>query len=159
MNCLKTNYLKVQNETLTAELLVVNEKIFQKKRARLSVNHPNKAFFKMKENQSTVTILKKTSYLKRKALHEFSLSKVRLKPACNQSSIKNPWLSMISDNMMLNVNNLFKYLAILQNRLDGTTLELKLFTEQRKYLVHIINQSNEVIRTLKLTYKVKKKLL
>jgi hypothetical protein len=32
----KTNYLKVQNETLTAELLVANEKIvFKKKRARL----------------------------------------------------------------------------------------------------------------------------
>jgi ribosomal protein L29 len=31
----KTNYLKVQNETLTAELLVANEKLFPKKRAPL----------------------------------------------------------------------------------------------------------------------------
>jgi hypothetical protein len=30
----KTNYLKVQNETLTAELLVANEKLFSKKKER-----------------------------------------------------------------------------------------------------------------------------
>jgi cell shape-determining protein MreC len=34
----KTNYLKVQNETLTAELLVANEKLFfQKKSASLLI--------------------------------------------------------------------------------------------------------------------------
>jgi hypothetical protein len=38
MNCLKKQILKVQNETLTAELLVANEKLFSKKK-RLSVNH------------------------------------------------------------------------------------------------------------------------
>jgi ribosomal protein L29 len=41
----KTNYLKVQNETLTAEL-VANEKIVSKKRARLSVNHSQQGFSK-----------------------------------------------------------------------------------------------------------------
>jgi hypothetical protein len=65
----------------------------------------------------------------------------------------------ISDNMMLNANNSFNYLAILSKEevIGKTTLEL-LFTEQEKYRVdHIINQQMKSSRTLKLTYKVKKR--
>jgi PAS domain S-box-containing protein len=65
----------------------------------------------------------------------------------------------ISDNMMLNANNSFNYLAILSKEevIGKTTLEL-LFTEQEKYRVdHIINQQMKSSRTLKLTYKKKKK--
>jgi hypothetical protein len=51
MNCLKTNYLKVQNETLTAELLVANEKLFSK-RERLSVNHSQQGLLQIKKRKS-----------------------------------------------------------------------------------------------------------
>jgi hypothetical protein len=55
----KTNYLKVQNETLTAELLVANEKLFSKKR-RLSVNHSTRSSHfrnKEKENRANELII------------------------------------------------------------------------------------------------------
>jgi hypothetical protein len=63
----------------------------------------------------------------------------------------------ISDNMMLNANNSFRIICYsFKEEVIGKQPELKLFTEQEKYRVdHIINQSNEVIGTLKLTYKVK----
>jgi hypothetical protein len=49
---LKTNYLKVQNETL-AELLVANKKIVFKRRTRLSVNHSQRGFsFEIKKRKS-----------------------------------------------------------------------------------------------------------
>jgi hypothetical protein len=48
---LKTNYLKVQNETLAAELLVANKKIVFK-RTRLSVNHcQQELLFRNKEKK------------------------------------------------------------------------------------------------------------
>jgi hypothetical protein len=52
MNCLKaTNYLKVQNETLAAELLVANKKLFSTRRTRLFVNHCQQEAFRNKKKK------------------------------------------------------------------------------------------------------------
>jgi hypothetical protein len=51
---LKTNYLKVQNETLTAELLVKMKNCFPKKRARLSVNHSQQGLL---QNEKKIVLM------------------------------------------------------------------------------------------------------
>jgi hypothetical protein len=68
---LKTNYLKVQNETLTAELLVKMKNCFPKKRARLSVNHSQQGLLsKKKENRANeLIILKKLIQNEEKEKH------------------------------------------------------------------------------------------
>jgi hypothetical protein len=69
----KTNYLKVQNETLTAELLVANEKLFfQKKSASLLIIQQGFFRNKEKENRANELIISNKKLLfkmkKRKAL-------------------------------------------------------------------------------------------
>jgi hypothetical protein len=48
----KTNYLKVQNETLTAELLVANEKIVFQKKERASLLIIQQRAFEIKKRKS-----------------------------------------------------------------------------------------------------------
>jgi hypothetical protein len=64
----------------------------------------------------------------------------------------------ISDNMMLNANNSFRIIWLFfQRRSDWKNNRIKAIYGTGKYRVHIINQTNEVIKDFEVNVQSKKK--